>query len=285
MVYNGQSKLCALFGYPVKHTLSPPMHNAVYEKQGINACYLPFEVKPAELASALRGLKAMGAIGVNLTIPHKYEVLPLLDQIDPLARQIQAVNTIKFLDDKICGYNTDGAGYLKSLLEKYPDFDFKQKKTVIAGAGGSARAIAVALAAQGADLLILNRTLAKAEQLAAYLQEQFAVKAGAGPLTTEITAAGLSEADLFINTTSVGLNDPEHAPVNVDLLQKKGAIVSDIVYTPFKTKLLLDAEKKGLSILEGYGMLLHQGALAHEIWFERPAAIEVMRRLLLQHLR
>ncbi len=278
---NSRTRLCCVFGDPVDHSLSPQMHNAVYKKLGLNARYLAFRVKPEDLRAALEGCRVMNVRGINLTIPHKYDVLPFLDEIDEEARLIGAVNTVLIEKGKTIGYNTDGRGYVRSLNDRYPNFRFKNQKVVIAGAGGAARGICVACANKGAHVTIINRTAEKARKLAASLNRVFKGRFQSANLDDR---EAFANADLFINTTSVGMKAPRDSIIRINFFEKRSIIVSDIVYTPRETKLLKDAKKRALKTLEGWGMLAHQGVLAHDIWFAEKAPANVMIRALLKNL-
>lgn len=283
MPIDSNTKLYGVLGDPVRHSLSPQMHNAVYEHQKINAVYLAFPVPPDRLGEFINGAKTTDTVGgINLTIPHKYEVPRYLDEIDPRAEVLQAVNTVRFDQGKTVGYNTDGTGYVTSLEREYPDFRWPGANVVMAGAGGAARAIGAAVTERGAGLTVMNRTAAKAKQLANQLSSVYGQAVHTAAMDDRET---LAAADLFINTTSVGLEAPDACPITVDFFSRAGIIVSDIVYRPLRTCLLRRAAAAGMRTLAGWGMLVYQGAEAHEIWFGRSGDAELMSRILLTELQ
>jgi len=272
---SGTTKLTCIFGDPVEQTLSPPMHNAAFEALSLDMVYVPFHITPEKLPSAVQAIKTLGIIGVNITIPHKQKVMELIDEVDDQARLIGSVNTIVNRDGLLTGYNTDGQGYLMSLA-KETGFDVHDNSVVILGAGGTARAIAYnLLKAKASRLLIANRTVENAEALRDDLREIFP--------QAHIDASGLkiapelSQADLLVNTTSLGMmgKGGGHLPIDIATLPSS-AIVSDIVFKPLHTPLLVEAERRGLKIHTGLGMLVCQGALGFELWTGREAPVELM---------
>jgi len=281
---NSATRLFGVLGYPVRHSLSPLMQNAALAEMGLDGAYLAFEVRPEQLGTALHGLAALGALGVNLTIPLKECVLPLLDELAPEARLIGAVNTVRFENGCMVGYNTDAPGFLASLREC--GIEPMGKRCLILGAGGSAKAIAVALAGAGARLTIANRTEERARELARIL------KAGSGGVSVEVIPLAeralepvVAAADLLVNTTSVGMTPRQEAvpPVPLQALHP-GLFVYDLIYNPAETGLLAAARQAGASGSNGVGMLAHQGALALEIWTGRPAPVVTMERALREAL-
>ncbi|VAW35201.1 Shikimate 5-dehydrogenase I alpha [hydrothermal vent metagenome] len=274
---SGTTKLCSIFGDPVEQTLSPQMHNAAFKALSLDMLYVPFHVTPGGLPAAINAIKAMGIVGVNITIPHKQSVMELIDEVDEQARLIGSVNTIVNRDGLLTGYNTDGQGYLASLTGE-TGFDVHDNSVVILGAGGTARSIAYnLLKASASRVLIANRTVEKAEALRNDLRSIFP--------QAHIDASGLniapelSQADLLINTTSLGMmgKGGAHAPVDLTTLPP-AAIVSDIVFKPLHTPLLIDAEARGHMIHTGLGMLVCQGALGFELWTGREAPIDIMHK-------
>ena len=274
--------LCGIIGDPIGHSMSPIMHNAAFEKVGIDYLYLPFKVKREELGKAIDGMRALNIRGFNVTIPHKVDVMQFLDELDPLAEKIGAVNTIVNDDGFLKGFNTDAAGFLQALLER--EIEPRGKNVVIMGAGGAARAISFILAERGASLAILNRTLDKARECADRIAKLFQSEAEALQLNRENQAAALSKADILVNTTSVGMSPSTgETPVASELLFPS-LIVCDIVYNPVETRLLREAREAGTETIDGVDMLVWQGALAFEKWTGQKAPFEIMRKELIEAL-
>jgi len=277
-VVTGKTKICGLIGDPIEHTVSPAMHNAAFKALGLDFLYLPFQVKSADLGKAVGGLRALNITGVNVTIPHKVAVIPLLDALDPLAERIGAVNTIVNKEGQLTGSNTDAEGFIKALQEH--GVAPKDKNTIVLGAGGAARAAAYALAGQGARLTILNRRLELdwARTLARKLEKDFPQKVRVLELDEKNLEKALGEAELLVNATSVGMSpNREATPVPARLL-RGGLTVFDIVYNPIKTRLLAEAEAAGARTIGGVEMLVWQGALAFEKWTGQKAPLDLMRR-------
>jgi shikimate dehydrogenase len=262
-----------VFGDPVKHSKSPLMLNRAFREAGVPAVYAAFHVRPEGLAEAVRGVRAMGFGGINVTIPHKVAVMELMDELDETAAAIGAVNTVVHRDGRLIGYNTDGIGYVRSLKEE-TGMTVEGKRIAVIGAGGAARGIVYALLKEGPErVLVLNRTVSSAERLAADMGRYGAVE---GWGLAEL-AKMKDEIDLLINTTSVGMHPhTEEMPVPADLLASR-MTVSDIVYNPRRTKLLAEAEARGLRTHGGLGMFVYQGAYAFEYWTGRPAPVAAMR--------
>jgi len=266
----------AVIGDPIEHSLSPWMHNAGYEALGIDAEYQRFHVEASHLAEAVEGLCALGFSGWNVTLPHKEKIISLLDTLTREARRAGAVNTVKIHEGQLIGHNTDGDGFIRSVKGNLNEF--KGKKAVLLGAGGASKGIALALAAQGMQVHILNRTPEKATVLAQALQREGATA------TSGVFAPGewLEDVDLLVQTTSVGLHG-EPFPFSVQGISDR-ALVVDIIVNPRDTVFLKDAKKQGCRTLNGLGMLLYQGAYAWEFWLGGQAPVEVMRQALKEQL-
>jgi len=276
MVISGTTKICALIGDPVEHTMSPTMHNAAFQKMGLDYLYVAFRVRPEQLAQAVAGLKSLNVAGFNVTIPHKVAVIPLLDSLDPLAEKIGAVNTVVNSNGVLRGYNTDAEGFLRALQEH--GIAPKGKNIVLLGAGGAARAIAYILAQKGARLTILNRQqeLDWAENIAQLILDEVRQKVEVFELGN--IAGVLPGINLLVNTTSVGMSPADNAsPVSAELLNRI-PVVFDIVYNPLKTKLLREAAAAGTQTISGVDMLAWQGALVFEMWTGQKAPIDLMRQ-------
>ncbi len=254
-------------GWPIKHSRSPRLHGYWLDHHGIDGAYMPLAVAPERLETAIRGLQALGFRGVNLTIPHKELVLPLIDEMSDTARRIGAVNTIVIGEDgSIHGDNTDGFGFIASLEAGAPDWRAADGPAVLLGAGGAARAIAVALLDKGAPLLrLVNRTRERAERLAEALGPMAADRA-IEVIAWDEREEALDGTNLLVNTTSLGMSGQPPLDMRLDELPR-AATVTDIVYTPLETDLLTAARAKRNRIVDGLGMLLHQGRPGFAAWF------------------
>ncbi len=275
---SGNTKICALIGDPVEHTMSPAMHNAAFKKLGLDFAYIPFRVEPPDLARAVAGLRALNVRGFNVTIPHKVSVIPLLDSLDPAAGKIGAVNTVVNDGGRLKGYNTDGEGFLMALTAK--DIEPAGKNVVVLGAGGASRAISYVLAEKGAHLTILNRKIELdwAEDIARLIKKELRKNVRVGELVPSTLSPALEEADILVNATSVGMSPAAaKSPVPSRLLRRR-LLVFDIVYNPMTTRLLGEAKAAGARVIGGVEMLAWQGALAFEKWTGRPAPLALMRR-------
>lgn len=275
MKVSGRTKLIGIFGDPVAQTLSPYMHNAAFESMGLDLVYAAFRVKSEHLKDAVSSIRALEMPGVNITIPHKIKVMSLLDEVDKEALEIGAVNTVVNKNGKLVGHNTDGRGYLLSLRNE-TGFHPEGKHIVVVGAGGAARAIAFSLLShRPKTLIIANRTLSKAAELTGELAAKFK--------ETEVKVCGiedirlLKDADLLINTTSIGMAGKEAGAHPTLDEMKSSAVVSDIVYRPLDTPLIKAAVQKKLVVHKGLGMLIHQGALSFELWTGKTAPVDTMR--------
>ncbi len=272
---SGSPRICGIIGDPIEHTMSPVMHNAAFKKLGVDYVYLAFRVKKEELGKAIEGMRALNIRGLNITIPHKVAVIQFLDELDPLADKIGAINTIVNSNGVLKGYNTDATSFLQALLER--GIEPKEKRVVILGAGGASRAISFILADRGSNLVILNRTWDKARVCADRISGIFQSEATALKLNRENLATALSEADILVNATSVGMSpNINETPVTSNLL-KPSLIVFDIVYNPIKTRLQREAEVAGATVISGLDMLVWQGASAFEKWTGVKAPVNLMK--------
>ncbi len=272
----GKTKVCGIIGDPIEHSMSPVMHNAAFEALGLDYAYLPFRVRQEELPGAVAGIRALNVVGLNVTIPHKVAVIPLLDKLDPLAEKMGAVNTITNEGGLLTGYNTDAPGFMQALRSK--GVDLEGKNILVLGAGGASKGISFILAEAGASLVILNRTLIRAEELASQIAQYYHRKPEARTLSEENLAGGLDGADVLVNTTSVGMvPDVNQTPVPARLLNPN-LVVCDIVYNPLETRLLREARAAGARTIDGLDMLVWQGALAFEKWTDQKAPFEIMKQ-------
>jgi len=274
----GKTKICGVIGDPIAHTMSPAIHNAAFRALGLDYAYVPFHVKPDYLEQAIMAMRALNITGLNVTIPHKVHVIPFLDKLDDLTEKIGAVNTIVNSDGKLKGYNTDATGFLQTLADNH--VDIKGKRIVVLGAGGASRAVSISLAEKGASLIILNRLLELewAFELTEHISSLFEIDVEALELTHDNLKNAIAEADILINTTSVGMHpDSTSSPIDADLL-KPDLVVFDAVYNPLKTRLLADAEATGARTISGIDMLVWQGAHAFEKWTGSKAPVEIMKK-------
>ena len=274
----GKTKICGVIGDPIEHTMSPVMHNAAFKKLGLDYVYVSFRVRKEELGEAIRGMRALNIRGFNVTIPHKVAIIPLLDKLDSLAEKIGAVNTVVNDDGVLSGYNTDGTGFLQSMLER--GVEPKGKSILILGAGGASRALSFALAERGGNLVILNRRLELdwAEELARKLSHTFKREVKALELDERNLSKALEGADILVNATNVGMSpDFDETLVSRKLL-RPDLVVFDIVYNPIKTRLLREAEEAGAMTVDGLNMLAWQGVISFEKWTGQKPPFELMRR-------
>jgi shikimate dehydrogenase len=288
MNITGTTKIIGIFGDPVAHTLSPVVQNAAFASLGLDFVYLPFHVRPAQLKEAVEGVRAFHMAGVNITIPHKVEVMRYLDTVEPHARDIGAVNTVVNIDGRLVGHNTDGAGFLKSLMEE-TGFTPRGARVLVVGAGGAARAVLYSILSEHpASVIILNRTHEKATALVKEFGARFPqtdLRGGGhsvpGGLADMEKAA--ASVDLVVNATSLGMEGNPELEFPIDALPTR-AIVSDIVYSPLETGLLKRARARGLAVHNGLSMLIGQGAIGFELWTGVPAPVEVMKEAALKAL-
>lgn len=281
---DGKTKVTGVFGYPVEHSLSPLFHNAAFARLGLNFVYLPFAVKPGELKMAVKSIRSLNMVGVNVTIPHKEKVLPYLNEISPEAKAIGAVNTIHNKEGKLIGYNTDGDGFIESL-KKQGGFDPKNKSVFLLGAGGAAYAISFALIKSGIKKLVLvNRTYSKGKALLEHLREIFQYKCQLSLVEFEERNSSfiMNEIDLLINATSIGMHSGDPLLITPEILPPN-IFIYDVVYNR-KTPLLKLAEEKKLTSLGGLDMLVYQGALSFEIWTGQKAPVKIMKEALMEEL-
>jgi shikimate dehydrogenase len=276
MMISGKTKVCGIFGDPVEHSISPAMHNAAFCKLGLDMVYVPFSVKREDLKRAVEGLRALNMRGMNVTLPHKIAVIPLLDEIDAQAGKIGAVNTIVNEAGVLKGYNTDGEGFLRALTAA--DITVENKNILVIGAGGAARSIAFVLADRGAVITLMNRHPGAARELADWLFSSFRREVKVEELNPGNIRDCVEKTDVLINTTSVGMTPGvKDTPVPGAFLKKELNVI-DIIYNPVRTRLLDEAEKAGAAIMSGLEMLVWQGAAAFELWSGEKAPVEVMRQ-------
>lgn len=278
----GKTSVFGIIGDPVEHSLSPGMHNAAFDSVGLDHIYVPFNVKTEELEDAINGARAMGIRGLNITIPHKTEVIKYLDYLDIAAGLIGAVNTIEFGENGAVGHNTDGIGAIRAIEEVTP---VKEKKIMVLGAGGAARAISFQLLLSEAEnLVISNRTIEKAQELKDDLVEKLDQEVIITDLGSDLKKE-LEDTDILINTTPIGMYpNINHKPLITADMMHKELIVNDIVYNPLKTGLIMEAEKAGAKTISGIKMLMYQGIESFRIWTGIEPPIEIFQNALLKEM-
>lgn len=262
MSINAKTKTICLLGHPVKHSFSPIMHNYLFEKYNQNNIYVCFDVEPKNLKEAMNGIKSLGIAGMNVTIPHKVEVMKELDYVDQNSKIIGAVNTIKNKGGILEGYNTDGIGFVQSIINK--DFSLDNKSIMILGAGGACRSISVELASNNVGSIeIRNRSIEKAKGIVDTVSKNFNTKISC--TTEKIKQNDLDNIDIIINTTPIGM-ESEECPIDEHLSLKKHVLVCDIVYKPHNTSFIKWAKGQNLNVIYGIDMLINQGLEAFYIW-------------------
>jgi shikimate dehydrogenase len=279
MGVNYKAEVVGVFGFPIAENPTGIMQEAAFAEIGLNWRYFLFEVKPEALVDAVRGARALGMQGFNLTIPHKVAVMALLDEVAPDAAKIGAVNTVRRAGDRLIGENTDGKGFVRGLREE-AGLDPRGKKVVILGAGGAARAISVELALAGAaELVIVNRSQQRGEMLVADLRDRTGVKANFEPWSGAFQIS--HQADILVNATSIGLYPNVDARPDVSLeAARHDLLVCDVIPNPPETPLILEARQKGLKVLTGLPMLVYQGVIGFEMWTGHKAPESVMKAAL-----
>lgn len=282
MIYTGKTKNLGVIGYPIKHSLSPVIQNAAIAKANLDYAYIAMPIAPENLEIAIKGLKASGFCGFNVTIPHKVAIMQYMNEIDEAAKIIGAVNTVAIRDGKFYGYNTDAIGFINPLIKA--NFILENKTAVILGAGGACRAIICGLIQHGVKNIVLGvRNQAKGQKLAKSFAKLKEVQAF--DWHDEQFINWLGRADLLVNTTPLGMSPNIDAmpPIYWEDVNEK-ALVYDIIYIPAKTKFLLEAEKHGHIILNGEKMLAEQGAASLNYWTGANIDVDNMTEVLHKYL-
>ncbi len=283
MNISGKTRVCGVIGDPIEHSLSPVMHNAAFNALGLDYVFLAFKVKPAEIENAVDGMRALNIRGLNVTMPHKTNIIKHLDRVDLSAQIVNSVNTILNKENLLFGFNTDGVGALKALKEN--GVQLKGRKVLLLGAGGAARAIAYTLAKEADELAVLNRTVKQAQELTKLLQKSLNKKVVAGSLSPVDVQNSIQDSDILVNATSVGMKPKaDESPIPPQLLRSNLAVM-DIVYNPLETKLAKEAKEAGAKVVSGVEMLIYQGAESFSLWTGKVAPVEVMRQAALTHLK
>lgn len=254
----GKTKIYGVIGDPIAHSLSPVFQNFIMKKSPMDSIYIPLKIPPMDLKGSINLLRENFA-GFNITIPHKESIMEYLDEIDPIALKYGAVNTVKVVDDRLIGYNTDGFGFLKSL-EKY-HVDVKGKKVLLLGAGGAAKVIAFEIVKHGGILTIGNRNISRAEDIKSAIANHYN-----GPIDVVRLEDITPSYDIVINSTSVGMSPNVDVSIVDSHILDGARVVFDIVYNPRETKLIKQGKDKGLTSINGLSMLIYQGLRSFEIW-------------------
>ncbi len=263
MSISSKTKVYSVIGHPVSQSFSPKIHNYLFEKYDIDAVYVSYDVDVDYLKEGIEGIRHLGIMGTNVTIPHKIEVMKYLDVIDEKAKLFGAVNTIKNIDGKLYGYNTDGTGLTKSLKDASGE-TMEGKRVLIIGAGGACRSIAIQLAIENvASIEIVNRSIQKAQSIVDTINDNFTTKAIA--TSKIITQKDIDNIDILINTTPIGMGT-EESPIDVSLIPPKNMIIADAVYKPHKTAFIKWGLKNNLKVAYGIQMLINQGVHSFSIW-------------------
>lgn len=274
---SGRTKVCALIGDPVDHSLSPSIHNAAFEAMGLDYVYVALRVAPESLSDALYGIRALNFHGLNVTMPHKASVVRYLDGLNDDAKRIGAVNTVLNSKGRLIGYNTDGFGALQALRGK--GVEPEGRKIVILGAGGASRAIVYSLSRLSCQVSILNRTPERAEGLVLEFSKGAQARLSWGPLDRESLARELEDADILVNATPLGMRPLDSESPVASRFLRPDLAVFDLVYDPPETRLLKEAKAIGAKVVEGLDMLIFQGAASFEIWTGCRAPIDLMAKV------
>jgi shikimate dehydrogenase len=274
---SGKAKVAGIMGWPVGHSKSPALHGFWLREYGIDGAYVPMPVPPESLSRALKALFSLGFKGCNLTVPHKEAAMSIVDEITPVAKAVGAINTVFVLPDgRLQGTNTDAFGFIENIRSTVPDFEAKRGPAVVLGAGGAARAVCAALIEAGVpEIRLANRTIERAQKL----------NADFGPTVKAVAwselATALKDAALLVNSTSLGMTGQPPLDISIDTLPTS-ALVTDLVYAPLETGLIVAAKKRGNKTVDGLGMLLYQAQKGFEGWFGvKPEVTPALRNHLL----
>lgn len=277
------TQLYCIFGKPVSHSMSPLVHNMLFNEFGIDALYLAFEIN--DIKKGVDSIRTLGIKGASITIPFKEAVLAHLDEIDETATQIGAVNTVINREGYLWGCNTDCSGAVEPLKESLSENSLKGKSVLIIGAGGAARAVAFGVKQEGGNITILNRSKDKGEKLAHQVNGKYLSLSEYNEQASANTISNhLDHIDIIVNTTSVGMTpNIDESPVNPSILNKNMTVM-DIVYNPLKTKFLKDAEIAGCKTVDGLSMFIHQGAAQFELFTGIKPSSQIMRETVIQKI-
>lgn len=282
MNISGKTKICGVIGDPISHTLSPTIQNSAFCHLNLDFIFLAFNVKTKELETSIKAVRSLGIRGLNVTMPHKTEVINYLDEIDKTAQFLNSANTIVNNENKLLGYSTDGIGAINALIEN--GVELVSSNVVLLGAGGAGRAIALSLAEKVSNLVILNRDYKKAKNLESELNLKFKKNISAESLSKDSIKKSLRNSDVLINATNVGMISNKKQSIVDSNLITPNLTVMDIVYNPIETKLLADAREVGAKTINGIDMLIYQGAESFELWTGEKAPIDVMKNAALKQI-
>jgi shikimate dehydrogenase len=275
----GKSVVYALIGDPVDHSMSPVIQNTAFRTAGVDAVYVPFQVERKALRASIRGLRALGVSGFNVTAPHKVNVISHLDKMEKSTAEIGSVNTVTNDGGKLCGYNTDGIGALNALKEA--GVSPEGESILIFGAGGASRAVAHTLAPRASSIRLVNRTVAKAKRLSLRLRKRNNVDVQYAALSSKLLQSFVERASIIINASSMGTDGIANPPIKSEWLHAEQCVF-DIVYKPLQTRLLELASQAGATTVAGLDMLVNQGACSFELWTGEKAPIAEMRHAIAQ---
>jgi shikimate dehydrogenase len=266
----------------VEHSLSPAIHNEAFRQEGLDICYTAFRVE--DLDAAMRGVRALGILGLSVTIPHKVEVLRYLDEVDEIARGIGSVNTVILRDGRLIGYNSDGRGALRALQDA--GLDLQDKRITVIGSGGAARAIAFTLGTEAPlkEMVLIGIDQAECGNLCADLCRSLSLPVRWKPFSRDALQESLAESEGVIHCTPVGMHPHEGKSLVPKEDLRPGQFVFDIVYTPLRTRLLEEAASAGCRVVPGVEMFIHQAVFQFELWTGRQAPVEIMRRVVMESL-
>jgi shikimate dehydrogenase len=275
----GSTPRAFVMGHPIAHSRSPMMHGYWLEKLGIDGQYERLDVAPENIPAFFASFRDEGWVGGNVTVPHKSAVVPFIDRVDETARLMGAVNTLYWDGDALVGTNTDGIGFAHNLDDRAPRWEVGAETAVILGAGGASRAAIHALQERGLEVVLCNRTIAKAEALAAHFGK------GVSVVRLEEVSTALQRADVLVQATSLGMIG--QPPISIDLSKlRDSAVVCDVVYVPLETQLLRDARARGHRTVDGLGMLMHQAVAGFARWFgQTPTVTDELRQILADDIR
>ena len=277
-----RTQILCVIGHPIEHSMSPLMHNAVIRELKLNYIYLAFNIHPPNLNRAVEGFRAFDIKGVNITIPFKQKIMKYLDEIDPIAQRIGAVNAIKNNDGYLIGRNTDAEGGMKALSNA--GYTISGNNILLLGAGGAARALAFIIAEDVNKMVIANRTEKRAVKLANEIKKNFGINVEGKNNSNGVLKEESKKADILINTTPIGMYpNVDKSPISAEFLHED-LIVYDVVYNPINTKLIKNASEKGCKTIGGLDMLVNQGALAFEWWTNKKPNVNLMKNKIIEFL-